>query len=259
MRHYVLPDGYDGSGHLELKADDLHYLTHVLRKRPGDRFEGTDGHGNRVSICMKSLKPGHCVLEISGTGSGDAEPGSTTPVKVTLFQCIPKANKMDMIVRQAVEAGVDTIVPVQSDHSVPRFDHEKMRQKQQRWQRIARQAMQQSGREEAPVIEVPVVIAQMPRIWREISSPGGICLLFHEEPLSQNSLHGLLASRPSSVGICVGPEGGFSQNEVAVLLNCGLQPVYIKTNVLRTETAALYAVAAVQTVILERDHWNAHP
>ena len=259
MRHYVLPDSYDGSGHLELKADDFHYLTHVLRKRPGDRFEGTDRHGNRVSICMKSSKPGHCVLEISGTGSMDAEPGSNSPVKVTLFQCMPKANKMDMIVRQAVEAGVDTIVPVQSDHSVPRFDHEKTRQKQQRWKRIARQAMQQSGRERAPVIELPVVIAEVPRIWHEISAPGDICLLFHEKPLSQACLHVLLASRPCSVGICVGPEGGFSQDEVASLLNCGLQPVYINTYVLRTETAALYAVAAVQTVILERDHWNAHP
>ncbi|MBN1685423.1 MAG: 16S rRNA (uracil(1498)-N(3))-methyltransferase [Spirochaetales bacterium] len=248
---------------MELTGEEFHYLTRVLRKRPGDRFEGTDRHGNPVSILLERCEPERCILEISpGAGSGGAVSGATPgdkteqAVNITLFQCIPKANKMDMIVRQMVETGVGTIVPVLSENSVPRFDGNTVEKKRERWQRIARQAMQQSGRTKPPVIMAPVVISELPGIWHQGSSPQDVCLLFYENPISKNGLHHLLSSNPLSVGICVGPEGGFAPHEVATLLNSGLQPVYINTNVLRTETAALYAVAAVQTVILEKDYWK---
>jgi 16S rRNA (uracil1498-N3)-methyltransferase len=165
---------------------------------------------------------------------------------------------MDLIIRQAVETGVERIVPVASEHAIPRFNADMYKKKRERWLRVARQAMQQCGRKTVPEIESPVTISQLPIMWREHSGQGDLCLLFHEKPVSDDNLHRVLSSGPRSVGICIGPEGGFSHQEVADLLNSGLQPVYINTNVLRTETAALYAIAAVQTVILEKDSWNIH-
>jgi 16S rRNA (uracil1498-N3)-methyltransferase len=163
---------------------------------------------------------------------------------------------MDTIVRQAVEAGVGRIVPVQSEYTVPRFDEESSEKKRLRWLRIARQAMQQSGRQKAVEIEIPVSLQELPRIWSGLSVPEDVCLVFHEKQLSATGLHRLLSPPPRAIGICIGPEGGFSPDEAASLLHSGFQPVYINTNILRTETAALYAVAAVQTVILEKDSWK---
>jgi 16S rRNA (uracil1498-N3)-methyltransferase len=218
---------------------------------------GLDHQGNQVSIRLKGSDPGRCVLEITrDTKPAGATASDESSVKIVLFQCMPKAAKMDLIIRQAVEAGVDTIVPVQSENSIPRLDGDNIEQKRQRWSRIARQAMQQCGRQSVPVITAPVPISDVPHTWSEVSGPGDVCLVFHEKAFSDADLHRLLSEGPRSVGICVGPEGGFSADEVAGLLNSGLQPVYINTNILRCETAALYAVAAVQTVILEKDSWN---
>jgi 16S rRNA (uracil1498-N3)-methyltransferase len=257
MRHYVLPADYDGSGSLELSREETRYLTRVLRMRPGEKFIGVDSHGNPVSIWLKATEPGRSVLEITHDTS-HSRPASSqkTGAAITLFQCIPKAGKMDLIVRQAVEAGVERIVPVLSEYAVPRIDADGSKKKRERWLRIARQAMQQSGRKTIPHIASPLEISKLPGFWGEISGSSDVCLLFHEKPVETMSLHRLLLSGPSAVGICIGPEGGFSESEAESLLHSGLQPVYINTNVLRTETAALYAVAAVQTVILEKDSWK---
>jgi 16S rRNA (uracil1498-N3)-methyltransferase len=252
MRQYVLPNDYDYSGLLEISGEDYRYLTRVLRKRPGERFAGADPRGNRVSILLRESGQSSCILEIT------ADTGDTgiSVVDITLFQCIPKARKMDTIVRQAVEAGVGRIIPVQSENTVPRYDEEIGEKKRQRWLRIARQAMQQSGRQKAVEIEMPVSLQEIPRVWGTISAPGDVCLVFHEKQLSTTTLHGILSPPPAGIGICIGPEGGFSPDEAATLLHSGFQPVYINTNILRTETAALYAIAAVQTVILEKDSWT---
>jgi len=258
MRHYVLPESYDGSGKIELSRDESHYLTTVLRKRAGDSFPGLDPQGNRVWLRLESAGSGRAILVVT---KADAAPESAemraVPLKITLFQCVPKADKMDLIIRQAVEAGVDTIIPVQSRNSVPRLRGDGSEQKRQRWNRIARQAMQQCGRRTVPVIAAPAAVPEIAAIWDGMSAPGDVCLFFHEKPISPQGLHHLLSGAPQAVGICIGPEGGFSPDEVAELLKSGLQPVYINTNVLRTETAALYAIAAVQTVILEKALWNA--
>ncbi len=263
MRHYVLPDHYDGPGFLDLSVDESRYLTRVLRKRPGDSFDGVDPAGNKVSITIRQATADRCILDISHANGAEKEAGQQEAgepagarVALTLFQCIPKANKMDLIVRQAVESGVERIVPIQSEHGVVRINADGFEKKRERWMRIARQAMQQSGREIPPEITTPATLSQLPEIWRGHSGQNGICLLFHEKPVANTTLHSLLSPKPGAVGICIGPEGGFSRGEVENLLNSGVQPVYINTNVLRTETAALYAVAAVQTVVLEKDWWN---
>lgn len=257
MRHYVLPDSYHGCELLELSRKETRYLTRVLRKQEGDTFPGVDPQGNRVTIHIAASTPDGCTLHITQDATGDDSTASEDlNVAITLFQCIPKANKMDLVIRQAAETGVERIVPVLSERTVPRLDAEGFEKKRERWYRIARQAMQQSGRKSVVEIDPPIEIARLPEHWRQVSGPDGTCLLFYEKPVSGESLHRVLSETRRSVGICIGPEGGFSDTEAADLLHSGLKPVYINTHVLRTETAALYAIAAVQTVILEQDCWN---
>ena len=252
MRQYVLPEDYDGSGSLTLRGQDFHYLTRVLRKQEGDRIDGLDSGGGRVWVLIRSVLQDSCVLEI---GLPEASNPSTAPT-IVLFQCLPKGQKMDLIVRQATETGVARICPLVSDHCVPRIHAGEAPKKRDRWLRVARQAMQQSGSRSIPEVSAPTQFADIQAIWQDLSDPEDVCLFFHQEPIDTTSLHSLLAEAPKRVGICIGPEGGFSDGEVGKLLQLGFQPVYINTNVLRTETAALYAIASVQIALLEKESWN---
>jgi 16S rRNA (uracil1498-N3)-methyltransferase len=161
---------------------------------------------------------------------------------------------MDLIVRQAVEAGVESIVPVMSARSIPEPGDPARRLA--RWQRIAREALQQSGNPRLPAIKEPVSLKSA----AEIDRRGAIGLVFHQEKTAEESLHEALA-RESVTGlrgayILIGPEGGLAEDEVGLLRAAGFRPVHLGETVLRTETAALYAIAAVKTILRERDAWT---
>jgi 16S rRNA (uracil1498-N3)-methyltransferase len=162
---------------------------------------------------------------------------------------------MDLIVRQAVEAGISWIVPVESERSVPMAGD--FTAKRDRWMRIAREALQQSGNPLLPEIREPLPLREAVR---EPGVAGGIGLFFHQERLSKDSLHGALAGLAGDgsahVSLLIGPEGGLSDDEVEFLKGAGFRPVFLGDTVLRTETAAVYAIAAVKTLLWERDEWT---
>ena len=154
------------------------------------------------------------------------------------------------------------IVPLLSEHTVPMLKGNAAQGKRERWLRIAKQAMQQSGNRIMPEISTPKAFGSIESFWNEYRKifPGAIGLFFHQDAINSRGLHSYLGGdchgSAASVAICIGPEGGFSSQEVKNLLNIAFHPVYIKTNVFRTETAALYAIAAIQTVLLEKNLWS---
>ena len=160
---------------------------------------------------------------------------------------------MDLIVRQAVEAGVRSIVPVSSARSIPEPSEPKLA----RWRRIAREALQQSGSAHLPDIGEPVTLRKAAGIDRR----GGLGLVFHQERVAAGSLHGALfqdaGAAERGAFILIGPEGGLAEDEVDILLEAGFRPVHLGGTVLRVETAAVYAIAAVMTILRERDTWTA--
>ncbi|MBT3271515.1 MAG: RNA methyltransferase [Spirochaetales bacterium] len=163
---------------------------------------------------------------------------------------------MDLIIRQATETGIFGVVPVESQHCIPRGatrGASRDNTKHERRLRIARQAMQQSGSPVAPEINNTIPFSGFPAVWEHyqagIHEDKVAGLFFHQVPIGDMSLEVILSVNPKLIGIFIGPEGGFSEKEVTTLLQSSFQPVYIRTNVLRTETAALYAIAAVQTIV----------
>lgn len=254
MRQYVLPESYTGTGTFTATGDDFHYLTRVLRKRPDDRFDGLDANGTSVMIHLVSVAGDSCLLEVAEKKKPGYPIRSSEAPAITLYQCVPKGQKMDLIVRQATETGVSRIVPVISSRTIVQLKANDAGKKRDRWLRIARQAMQQSGNTDLPDIAAPLPFDDV--VTALAKSGGGVGIFYHQDPLADTSLHGILESDPETVSVWIGPEGGFSDDEVERLLNTGFQPVYINTNVLRTETAALYAIASVQTVMLEKHFWN---
>jgi 16S rRNA (uracil1498-N3)-methyltransferase len=248
MKQYVLPETYKGEAELELTGDEYHYLCNVIRKKIGDSFPGLDKEGNQWKITITCISKDSCLLKLDAENSKN-----NNTVEITLVQCLPKGKKMDLIIRQAVEAGVKRIIPVLSDHAVPRFDNNKdIEKKRQRWEKIAVEAMQQSGSKIIPEICSLIKMDNLPALWNECG-PGLFC---HQVKIDNNSFHKCLNEKINQVYIVIGPEGGLSDREVELLQNAGFQSIYLGDNVLRAETAAIYATAALNVILLEKMRWN---
>ena len=169
------------------------------------------------------------------------------------MQVLPKGRKMDRVVRQATEAGVARVVPLLGRNSLYRFDGEEdLQNKLQRWRRIAREALQQSGAGGMPEIQAPQPLPEA--VGR--AGPGEVRLVFHQERRGTRSLHECLAGSVQSVCVVIGPEGGLAPEEVELLIAGGFVPITLGTTVLRTETAAVFALAAIQTILEERQAWR---
>lgn len=253
MRQFVLPAGYHGEGRLELRGRDFHYLHGVLRLPVGSTFPGIDNAGRQVSVTIVSAGLDCCTVEVAPSPSGGNDLQNPGP-RITLFQCLPKGNKMDLIVRQATEARIHRIVPVVSERSIPRITSDE-RGRQGRWSRVIREALQQSGNLHPPILDPPLPFEAIPG--ESVGSQAR--LFFHPSPLAHKTLHEYLLDATDEIALLVGPEGGLSEREVALLVSAGYGAVYLGESILRVETAALYSIAAVQIVLLERDWWKARP
>ncbi len=246
MKQFLLPREYAGETRLQLSDDGFRHVVKVLRMRAGDTLPAVDARGGRYDMRIVTIGGDRCEVELAPRETA-ARPGG---VRINLLQCLPKGRKVDLIVRQATEAGVARIVLLVSEHVVARPGDADG--KSARLRRIAREALQQSGTPVLPQIEGPRSLESIV----EAGEDWGTALLFHEKPIEGASLHRLLAARPTTVSVLVGPEGGLSEREVALLRRAGFKPVHFPTGVLRVETAATYALGAVMTILQERDEWK---
>lgn len=248
MKQYLLPETFSGETKLELVGEDYHYLCHVIRKKVGDVFPGLDKTGNQWNIAIYNITKGSCILSLEAVKAEKAD-----CVEITLAQCLPKGKKMDLIIRQAVESGVKTIIPILSDHAVPQFDKIKdIEKKLLRWKKIAQEAMQQSGSKIMTEIVSPIKIEELPSL-RDDLRKGFFC---HQVKIDDNSFHKYLNETVNQVYIVIGPEGGLSDREIEILKKSSFKSIFLGNNVLRTETAALYATAAINVILLEKSRWN---
>ena len=241
-----MPDSFKGGKSLDLEKNDYHYLVRVLRYKKGHKFLGRDSGSNMYNLRIKDITEDRCILEVEEFMADY----SRLP-EIVLYQCVCKGKKMDQIIRQATEAGVSKIVPVVSDFSVSKIDTDNYGKKD-RWNKIIREAVQQSGSLVNTTIENPVTIDDISKI---DNIEGDLGFFFHQEELNSGSLHGYLSLGSGKVFLVIGPEGGLSNRETDVLFEKKFKSVYLKTNILRAETAALYVIAAVQTILLESENW----
>ena len=261
--------------------------------------------GNEVLVLVQSVDDkvlvGKCIENkdcgVSGDNvlSLDAKTGKISPQSagqyagvsmpaIILFQSLPKGDKMDLIVRQAAEGALAEIVPFVSEFSVVKGKAKSKNsataikastasgiggQKIARWERIIKEARQQSGSVIATKVRQPLSMDELFEYWNELKLQGqenqsiaqgvmqGVLgLFFHHLPLEQASLHSYLDKKAQIVVLVIGPEGGFSNAEAARFLEAGFRPLTIGDTVLRTETAALYGAAAIRTILLERNSWE---
>jgi 16S rRNA (uracil1498-N3)-methyltransferase len=255
MRVFILPEAPPSRRFIDLSGDDYHYLARVRRVKVGDRFPGSDRRGGHWLCTVVRVGPASLRLRLEQTRN----PPRPEQPSIHLIQCLPKAAKMDLIVRQATEAGVRRILPVASRFGQVRLggpgDRSGSGKKLERWRRIIRQAGQQSGALHPPDVDTPRGLEALLRELHE-AGDGEVRIFFHPEQEGAETLHRCLSKSVKIITLVVGPEGGLSPEEVQLLRSRGFVPVTIGRTVLRTETAALYALAAIQTVIHERDTWE---
>jgi 16S rRNA (uracil1498-N3)-methyltransferase len=260
MKQLILNSMPDKNGQLRFENDDYRYLARARRLAPGEYFPALlPGGDTGVTVRVLSVDKHVLVGEVSDERPIHVLPAVSeiTVPPIILFQSLPKGEKMDLIVRQAAEGGLSQIVPFVSEFSAVK-NIKNTGLKFTRWERIIKEARQQSGSATVTVIRQPMSIDGLFAFWEELKTRknGALGLLFHHLPLENGSLHGYLCKKPEIVVLAVGPEGGFSPAEAQRFMAVGFRPLTIGETILRTETAALYAQAVVRILLLERDSWE---
>jgi len=254
MKQFLLPCNPDANGGVALEGKNAHYLHTVRRLGVNDTILCKTPDGQSCTFTIIAIEPAaHGLCMKLKTDQPPHESSAPEKPIVHLVQCLPKGAKMDLIVRQAMEAGASSLTPIMSDHAVPDIA-DKATAKVERWQRIAREAFQQSAAQTLITINPPCSLDAL--VQQFTPSPHGIILYCHEKMLAQGTLHQYLGDHPEHVTIIIGPEGGLSRREVDLLDKNGCKPLYLGPHVLRTETAALFCLAAIRIISLEARSWQ---
>jgi len=218
-------------------GETLRKVRRVLRLKPGDILSVFDGSGMEYLAQIINLNSNAGELKIIKK----ITPQRESPLIVHIGQALPKANKMELIIQKSVELGVFEIHPFYSSRTIPRSDSESIEKKLKRWQKISQEAAQQSGRIYVPRINPPVDFSQI----LQLPPKGSLALILQKGSPSLKELF-QKNHQPSAVFFLVGPEGGFSEEEVSLALTYGFKPISLGERILRTETVALTFLSIIQ-------------
>lgn len=215
-----------------ITGEDVAHITRVLRLKQGDEIRVCDGLGFEYAARLTEL----------GKQSVQAELFEKYPVRtepqhaVTLYQGLPKAGKMELIIQKCVELGIVAIVPMVTERCVvkPDADFEK---KRVRYQRVAYEAAKQSGRGIVPQVKPLTTLSGIPY------DRHGLILHAYEEEHARTLKQALQARKAQDIAILIGPEGGFTKDEVALSVANGAKTVTLGNRILRTETAGMAMLA----------------
>lgn len=219
-----------------LRGETALHIAKSLRMKCGEALTLCDGTGMDYEGVITGVSPQEVMVSIARRYQCEQEPDTA----VTLYQCLPKGDKMEWIVQKTVELGVCSIVPVLSSRCIARPDQKSAVKKQERYQRIALEAAQQSGRGCIPRVKPMVTLEQACASAQALD----VSLVLYEK--GGQPLHALLAEKkPRSIGVWVGPEGGFAEEEISRLEQVGVRPATLGKRILRTETAPIAALAVL--------------
>lgn len=236
---------HESEGLAYITGADVNHISHVLRMKPGEQFYVTDGECQGKYLCaLKSVSAEQVVCDIVQNITDTTE----LPCEIVLYQGLPKADKMELIIQKAVELGASRIVPVETKRSVVKLDAKKAQAKISRWQGIAEAAAKQSKRDVIPVIGELMTLKEALKEAADFE----VSMMPYENAEGMAFTRSLLESicPGQRVAIFIGPEGGFDGSEVEAALSMGTKPVTLGRRILRTETAGL-AILSMLVYVLE--------
>ncbi|MCL2792756.1 MAG: 16S rRNA (uracil(1498)-N(3))-methyltransferase [Spirochaetaceae bacterium] len=250
MKQFILPDFDSANAEIILGNKETHYLKNVLRCKVEGTFTAADKSGNTWKAKILRFENRKSVIALCCKTEPDKEEKEAIP-ELVLYQCLLKGKKMDIVVRQATEAGISTIIPVESEFAIAKIEEKQRKEKTERWEKICKEALQQSGSYVLTNVKQDITFMQLDQFCKKTETS----IFFHQNPIENKSLHQYLFSHKGKINIIIGPEGGFSNKEVKFMIESGFLPAYLGKNILRAETAAIYGIAAIKTILLEKEKW----
>jgi 16S rRNA (uracil1498-N3)-methyltransferase len=224
---------------LHITNEDVNHIYRVLRLNKGDIILVSDGEGREYISKIIDISKQTVVCEIVETYDNLSEP----PVKITLYQGLPKAQKMELIIQKGVEIGVCRIQPIITQRVVVKTEGKDISNKLERWRKISEEAAKQSNRGVIPEVLEPITFDEAIEEFKNLD----LSIVPYEKEKS-NGLKRILLDNSSAknIGIIIGPEGGFDEFEIEKCIKNGIIPVTLGPRILRTETAGI----AVSSMIL---------
>ena len=234
---HLIADPSDAEGDLlRIRGAEVNHIRNVLRLKQGEEISvsiGADGKEYRYGI--EAMGETEVICRLRFVKEADVE----LPVKVWLFQGLPKSDKMDFIVQKAVELGASVIVPVAMERCVVKLDAARAVKKTERWQKIAASAASQSRRAVIPEVRQPLSMKEAVALAKRETDCRLIPYERQEDDGSQRQMLESVRNAVQAVSIFIGPEGGFAPEEIAMAQEADIHPISLGRRILRTETAGL--------------------
>jgi 16S rRNA (uracil1498-N3)-methyltransferase len=213
------------------------HLVRVLRLEPGDDCVLFNGDGHDYGARLLSAGKRGAEAEIVSRRAT----GNESPLRIVLLQGIARGEKMDLILQKATELGVAAIVPVQAERTEVKLDAERLAKRIGHWRSVVVAACEQSGRAQLPALSPPATLADA------ANGVPAAALRLTLDPAGEHSLATMAAPATATIAIAIGPEGGWSPRDRETLRGAGFAGLRLGPRILRTETAGLAAIAALQS------------
>lgn len=233
MHHFFVTPSQVKDGEIWIEGTDVNHIKNVLRMKEGEELQISDGSGITYLCTLTSATGEKVCAAIKEEMQRDTE----LPSKIYLFQGLPKADKMELIIQKAVELGVCEVIPVSTKRAVVKLDDKKAGKKVERWNSIAESGAKQSGRNVIPKVTEVMSFKNALEYAKELD----VLFIPYELAEGMEETRELIEQiQPGqSVGIFIGPEGGFEVSEVESAIEYGAKPITLGKRILRTETAGL--------------------
>jgi len=245
-RFYVMPENWNADPPV-LREAELHHARDVLRLEPGERVVVFNGRGHEITA--EITKVTRKEIQMRKLHETRVPP---LRCEIMLAQAIPKGKNMDLIVQKAVELGAAKIAPIISDRTIVHLQDKEAVQKQAKWQQVAVEAAKQCGQNWLPTVQIPRKLSDFfdgiaPLQIRLIGSLQSDAVHLKTVLAEYESEH---ESRPTSVLMCIGPEGDFTPAELNLARSHGCRPITLGPIILRVETAAIYCLSVLSYELL---------
>lgn len=240
MHRFYVEENNISEENITITGPDVNHIKNVLRMKPGDELVICNGQGKDFCCIIESESESQVITTIKEVHNTDTE----LEGKLYLFQGVPKKDKMELIIQKSVELGVHEIIPVMTHRTVVKIeDKKKETKKLERWQSIANSAAKQSNRGIIPIITETKSFKEAVNYAKALD----IKVIPYENAKGIDRTREIIGNikRGQSIGIFIGPEGGFEESEIGLAIESGIEPITLGRRILRTETAGFTILSAI--------------
>ncbi|RAL25846.1 16S rRNA (uracil(1498)-N(3))-methyltransferase [Thermoflavimicrobium daqui] len=234
QRYFISPTQINGD-QIQIVGDDVHHIKTVMRSQIGDQFICCDGQGIDYLVEIIEIHSQYIYCQVIRSSPSQGEPMT----QVAIAQSLPKGDKLEMILQKGTEIGAVSFYPFTSERTIVKLQEKKGQKKWERWQRIVKEAAEQSHRGQLPQVYAPMNWKQL----LEEIAKAELALIAYEKggvPLSH-----VVSHEAKRILLVIGPEGGFSEHEIEEAKAVGAIPITLGSRILRTETASLVALSCI--------------